>query len=296
MNEPPLSVTTDEVLDLVRQEWSPQVTSLVHLPVGFGGWHWRADLAGVPAFFVTLDQPLWHDAVTAEATYAGAAELGRSLDFVLAPLVSARGTVTVPCGTTWLSCTPWVPGTTPSRFGADAAGHLRRLHATPPPAGLSRWEPQVDPGLVDLLRDWTQSSWGDGPHGEPARAAVLAGLPAVDAGLAAYLPLSDRVDPADAVVTHGEPDVHNQWRTDGGRLLLLDWETLRLAPRERDLLNEGARHIEHDPHLLELFRLEWQLSEVQGYAEWLRGPHTDDADTRTALAGLQQELSGLPRA
>lgn len=244
MNEPPTSVTTEEVLDLVRREWSPQVTSLV---------------------------------------------------FVLAPLVSARGTATVPCGTTWVSCTPWVPGTTPSRFGSAAARHLRLLHATPPPAGLARWEPQGSPDLVDLLRDWTRSSWADGPHGESACAAVLAGLPAVGAGLTAYLPLSDRVDPADAVVTHGEPDVHNQWRTDGGRLLLLDWESMRLAPRERDLLNEGSRHIKHDPHLLKLFRLEWQLTEVHSYAEWLRGPHLDDADTRTALAGLRQELAGLTR-
>lgn len=97
------------------------------------------------------------------------------------------------------------------------------------------------------------------------------------------------------MATHGEPHVHNQWRTADGRLLLIDWETLRLAPPERDLGGGIAELLPHDPAMLRLFRLEWHLSEICSFSDWLRGPHEDDADTRTALRALAHELEGLQR-
>lgn len=293
MHEPPEGIADADVLALVRKGWDAQVQAVEHLPVGFGGWHWRADGPDGPRLFVTLDQRLWHTAESLEATYAGALALAHDLDFVHAPLPHRDGTLTVPCGDGSLSCTRWVDGSRPEEFGAEAAELVRRLHRAPVPPGVPTWSPAVPGGLTDELADWVSAPWSEGPFGEEARGQVLPALGAVRAGLTDYLELCRRVDPTTFVATHGEPHVHNQWRAGDGRLLLLDWETLRLAPAARDMGGGTEGWFEHDPSMLRLFRLEWHLSEIRSFSDWLRGPHEDDADTRTALRALAHEIKGL---
>ncbi|MEW1656795.1 MULTISPECIES: hypothetical protein [unclassified Streptomyces] len=97
----------------------------------------------------------------------------------------------------------------------------------------------------------------------------------------------------DWVPTHGEPHHANQVIGLFG-LRLVDWESLALAPRERDyadLLAAGAT-VRHDPALVELFALDWRLSEIAEYGRWFAAPHTDSDDDRTALGGLYEELNG----
>jgi spectinomycin phosphotransferase len=153
------------------------------------------------------------------------------------------------------------------------------------------WVAAVEDDLVDELRDWTATVWGHGPHGEDARSAVRASLGTLAGDLARYRRLLERLDRASYVTTHGEPGVHNQWRTQDGSLKVIDWETIRLAPAERDLLGDVGKHIRGDLELVELFRLDWKLSEIRSYSDWLRGPHHDDADTRVALDALKSELA-----
>ncbi len=90
--------------------------------------------------------------------------------------------------------------------------------------------------------------------------------------------------------------MHNQWRTHDGILRIIDWESIRLAPPERDLLGDVGKHIGGDPELIELFRLDWKLSEIRSYSDWLRGPHVDDGDTRVGLETLMRELVSQPIA
>lgn len=294
MHQPPTNLSDQQVLDRVRTRWCPDVTAVRHLAVGFGAWHWRAEVEGTARFFVTLDPPLWHTAESAEATYAAAAHLARTLDVVHACLPTRAGRFTSRLDQGWLSCTPWLEGHRPLSVGPEAVQALHRLHASRPPPAVLTWEPTVAADLVDELTAWVAGDGWAGPHGEVARAHVRAGLSgAVERGLTTYLRLRQGLDHATYVPTHGEPGAHNQWRTEDGRLLLLDWETLRFAPRERDLLDGYHERVEHDPDLLHLFRLEWRLSEVRSYAQWLRGPHEDDTDTRTALDGLRAELAAL---
>jgi spectinomycin phosphotransferase len=68
------------------------------------------------------------------------------------------------------------------------------------------------------------------------------------------------------------------------------------APRERDLVDavdSGAATVDalgaREP-MLELFRLDWRLSEIDAYSAWFSGPHGHSADDRTALGGLYAEL------
>ena len=69
--------------------------------------------------------------------------------------------------------------------------------------------------------------------------------------------------------THGEPHTANQLVTPTGRLLV-DWESLRRAPAERDLrvlVQDGHGDLcAPDWAMVEMFDLEWRLDEIAQYA------------------------------
>jgi len=72
-------------------------------------------------------------------------------------------------------------------------------------------------------------------------------------------------------------------------LRLVDWESLALAPRERDYADLDGPHA--DPAMVELFALDWRLSEIDEYARRFAAPHTGSDDGHTAPEGLHEELS-----
>ncbi len=290
MLERPPDVADDDVLALVRQHWEPAADAVEHLPVGWGAHHWRIDVAGEPALFATLDPDLpRHTRGRLEAAYASAAALG--LGFVWPQLPRADGHFTVPVGARTASVAAWLPGERPRESVAELPAMLSALHSVEPPATARSWVSELDPDLPLLVRDLLQQPWSD-PLGAAARDLLVEHLARVDAWAREHARLVALADPATYVVTHGEPGVHNQWLA-RGRTWLLDWESLLLAPRERDLatlVHEG-RDVDHDPQMVRLFDLEWRLSEIWSFARWLQGPHTGDADDHTALGGLTEELT-----
>ncbi|MDZ5664077.1 hypothetical protein SFC79_20040 [Nocardioides sp. S-58] len=290
MLEPPDDLTDAEVLEAVRRHWAPEADAVEHLPVGWGAHHWRVDAAGEPAYFATLDPDLpRHTRATLEAAYASAAALG--LDFVWPSLPTLDGDVTLPVGARTASVARWLPGERPETSVAELPGMLAELHATPPPRTARAWASEVDADLPGRLRALLQQPW-EGPLGPAARELVVDHLTQVGAWSREHARLAALADPATYVVTHGEPGVHNQWLA-RGRTWLLDWESLLLAPRERDLatlVHEG-RAVDHDPEMVRLFDLEWRLSEVWSFARWMQGPHLGGADDHTALGGLTYELT-----
>ncbi len=295
MRERPPHVSDADVLAGVREHWDDAADSVEHLPLGFGAHHWR-----VGDLFVTLDLlGRRHSRVSLEATYAAAAALAeQGLDFVLAGVPARGDTFTVPLGDDGsLSATPWRTGTAgdgsfSKERAATTAGFLDRLHATRPPPGLSVWHPLVGAGLADQLAARTAGPWTAGPHGETARTALRSRLAEIATWTADYQRLAVGTDPATWVPTHGEPDTGNQLATGDG-VVLVDWESLMLAPAERDLrtlTDAGHPHPRATHGLLALFDLEWRLDEVAQYATWFEGPHGDTENDRIALGGLQHEL------
>jgi len=84
---------------------------------------------------------------------------------------------------------------------------------------------------------------------------------------------------------------------------LIDWQTARVAPSERDLwslIDEDARsgqdytkwsgHI-LDDSALDLYRRWWSLCEVSLYAADLHAEHTNTPKTEIAWNGLREHLA-----
>lgn len=283
-------MTDDEILDLVRAEWDDRADAVEHLPVGWGAHHWRVDVTGEPTLFLTLDIDLpRHTLASLEAAYSSAAAL--DLDFVWPSLPTRRGAYVVPLRSRKASVTGWLDGSRPAESVAELPDLLARLHAAQPPPGARTWSTEVEPLLGDRLRDLLPQDWS-GPLGPAARQLVVEHLSQVGGWAREHERLLALADPSTYVVTHGEPHVRNQWVA-RGRTWLIDWESLVLAPRERDLatlVHEG-RDVDHDPRMLRLFDLEWRLGEIWSFAQWLQGPHVGDDDDHTALGGLTEELT-----
>jgi spectinomycin phosphotransferase len=294
MREPPPDLDDPNVLDAVRGHWDDAVVQVEHLPVGFGAHHWAAyDEAG-PRLFVTYDalNPR-HAAASLEAAYSGAAALrAHGLEFVLAPLPVASGAFTVPLANGTLSCTPWVAGESGGPLDTRRTTEaLARLHATPPPPGLPRWRPLVGVDFAPVTAALTERTWGPGPYADAARAAVRRHLADLERWTRRYHHLSGVARARDWVATHGEPHSDNQLLTPHGRLLV-DWESLKLAPVELDLrtLVDAGVGAGTDPEMLELFDLEWRLDEISQYAAWFAAPHSGSPDDEIAFGGLLHEL------
>ncbi|WP_171161739.1 phosphotransferase [Streptomyces sp. I05A-00742] len=301
----PSFIDDDTIADAVTAHWlSHDVTQVDYLPWGFGAHHWRVTGGGA-TLFVTLDQLApRHTGASLEAAYAGAAELAAAgLEVVCAPVPARSGTFTVEVGAGALSVTPWLDGRTPTEAEAGRPEHvgelvdaLAALHRAVPPQGLRPWAPRVGPGFADALRVRAARPWASGPFAEEARSAIAARGAAIGRWTDRYLELAGvALSRRDGwVPTHGEPHNDNQLVGAFG-LRLVDWESLSLAPRERDysdLLTVGASdRLDADPAMVELFALDWRLSEIAEYADWFAAPHTGTEDDRTALEGLHEELS-----
>jgi spectinomycin phosphotransferase len=308
MREPPAEPSEADVLDAVGTRWAIQVDAIEYLPLGFGAHHWKLSSAATPRLFVTLDRlGTRHTAQSLEAAYGAASTLALSgLEFVVAPLPSRSGRFTVPLAAGMLSCTPWVADAVAGtgRVADEAlavadADALSRLHGAEPPAGIPLWHPLVDRRLVVELVSRTAEPWTSGTYGERVRRLLVQHLAEISRWTARYHDLADRARQRRWVPTHGEPHTANQLiACPAGappRPRFVDWESLALAPAERDLrtlVDSGfAPLVTADPPMLEMFDLEWRLDEISQYADWFSSPHGNSADDRIAFDGLVEELA-----
>ena len=302
MRVPPDRPTAQEVLDTVRRHWAPGARMIVHLPLGFGAHHWRVDGDG-QSFFATLDviSPT-RTAESFERAYRGAQVLGNaSLRGVHPSLPSHDGRLTIECGGGLLSVATWIEGRSPTSSESEREQHraqvlalLAGLHGSPAPPGIDRWVPRVAERLAERVAGAVTAPWASGPCGESARKLLSDHLLKIDFRERRYWELRSVEERAAdrRVPTHGEPHASNQMLS-GGELLFVDWETLALAPRERDLTGFPAavrRAQGADPEMIEMFELEWTLSEIEEYQRWFRAPHTGGEDDLIALEDLREEL------
>jgi spectinomycin phosphotransferase/16S rRNA (guanine(1405)-N(7))-methyltransferase len=183
------------------------------------------------------------------------------------------------------------------------------LHGTPPGACKAmRVEDFCVPNRDELFRaiDDVAGSWDSGPYAEEARSLLSRHADGVERLLARYDRLAHdaRQRPEHMVVSHGEPHVGNVIVTGDG-WVLIDWDTVLLAPPERDLwmLASGERSV-IDAYeratartvmssMLDLYRLRWDVAEIAIYIAELRRPHRRSADTDAAWTNLHATLTRL---
>jgi spectinomycin phosphotransferase len=301
----PEDLTPDVVLDVVREHWDPGAVSAGYSPRGAGAHHWVVSGRHQPRWFVTADDVSANGRLAELLdTYAAARELAERGHHVVvptvAPLTDQTG-VGVTVGAYLLTVTPYLEGEPGSGAYADdnqralIAGALGGMHADPVPARIRAWIPgpplRSDLGrlMARLDRPWT-----GGPFSESVRAALQRSARELDRLYQRFDELAAKaVEERDHwVPTHGEPHTANVlWQLGGP--VLVDWESLRAAPRERDLRTvlrgaDGAEplsaYVAHggtadlDDDMVELFDLEWWLWEVASYAVRFHGPHSGDAD------------------
>jgi spectinomycin phosphotransferase len=300
------------VVAALRDGWGFVPAVLDYAPVGGGSYHWHAvDPDGSRAFVTVddLDQKTWLGDTRASSfeglldAFNAAAELAASgLAFVVAPVRTREGAPLVRLDDRYtLALFPFIEGE-PGAWGGYATDADRlavvelvaAVHRVPAAARTIGLELTGREQLEGALRE-LDVPWTGGPLAEQTREAMHAAAPA----LVDLLAVADRLRAgAEAhgvrsVVTHGEPHSGNVVRTSGGPVLV-DWDTVGLAPPERDLwMLTGEGMEEHyglpvNGAALEYFRLSWDLKDLAEYLNVLRAPHTDNDDTRAWLGFVRR--------
>ncbi len=318
----PTGLPAERVGAAVRDEWGVEVATVEHLQVGGGAWHWRIEDEYGPAWFATVESVRTSDERRRLlSAYEATAELASRLPFVVPPVRTrdARLAVDVAPGLL-LTLAPYLeglPGSGPMADDAErgrVAGLLGDLHRHPRPRHLPVWRPRIGwhphAGREELERCLAQQGWSGGPWSGPAERLLSDARTALTRAIRRFLLLGAAVAGSIDrwVVTHGEPHTANLISTpDGPRLV--DWGTVCLAPRERDLretlgradgdepwfayVAAGGRPEPLSPDTLELFALEWHLSEIAEHAVRFSRAHEDTADDRRCFADLETEVAAL---
>jgi hypothetical protein len=321
----PDDVTDADVVAVLREGWAIAARAIGYAAVGFGSHHWRVVDADGRPWFVTVDDldtklksatDRRHDAChRLDAALSIARSLhDRGLAFVVAPVVSRVGAVVHPINDRYVAALyRHVDGTTHDwgPFPHDAArtavlDRIIEVHRAPvafaPDALVDDFTIPSRDELAAALVD-TSRSWRTGPFGERARQLLLANRAAVADVLAHYDSLVVIVagHRERMVLTHGEPHRGNTIDTSDG-VVLIDWDTALIAPRERDLwamIDEdpaiAQRYTEQtgvvlDDQATRLYRLWWDLCEIAIYVTQFRAEHRDNEDTRVAWRSLQSYL------
>ncbi len=323
---PPLSLDETRLADGLARSWGLDAYRVDYIPKGFGSYHWLAETSG-HRYFLTVDDleiKPWlggdPDATFGglEAAYDSALALRQQakLGFVVAPILQLGGGTSLRLSERYaLTVFPFMEGE-PGVWGGviswmDRDQLLRRLaelhQSTSVVASRVPRHGLVLPGravleaaLSDLDRPWTS-----GPFSEPARRELANHAATIHEWMTAFDHLASLVERGggEQVVTHGEPHPGNLIHTDDG-MLLVDWDTVTLAPPERDLWmfddgspNALAPYVEASDRMVDeaaiaLFRLAWTLSDVAAFTALFRSDHGDNQGAEKSLRALNASLVG----
>ncbi|MDP9303829.1 MAG: aminoglycoside phosphotransferase family protein [Actinomycetota bacterium] len=302
---PPEEFETSTLIDVLPDGWGFDVEAVHYAAVGGGSYHWVVEDVEGKRGFVTaddLDQKPWlgdtHESAfdgLRRAFETAVALRDGGLDFVVAPIPTTRGEAVRRIGPGYtIALFPFVDGQTGTYGHYETAERaallttLAELHRAPVVGSVTSRVDLDLPGrrrLEAALRELSQT-WSAGPFSERARKLLAPHA----SDVVELLALSDRlsIDVArrstDWVVTHGEPHGGNVMRV-GESHVLVDWDTVALAPPERDLWMlvgdngeeangySAATGHEVDAVAMNFFRLRWDLADIAAFSDLLRSPH-----------------------
>lgn len=328
MKTQPNDVSNDAVAAMLAERWNLNDVSLRYLPVGFGSHHWIAERPGGERWFATVDDlrldRLGANVDEAFATLRNALGMATALrdnarlDFVVGSLPDVDGEPIFRLGERYaIAVFPFLD-VEATEFGefrraSDREEALRlvaRVHNATrevDTGGLRRDTLVVpDRATLHVALNQMEQPWTAGPYAEPARSLLRDHSGTLRGKLGRFDQIATQVmeDSSDWVVSHGEPHSGNILRTLAGKFIMVDWDTVGYAPRERDLwmlVNEahpdwsayadeaGVAALSADS--MDAYRLWWDLSEIACYVGWCRAPHEHTEDMEIAWTSLQAYLT-----
>jgi spectinomycin phosphotransferase len=305
--------------DVLADGWGFEVVAADYAPLGAGSYHWLVrDRTGERGFVTVddLDHKSWlgNDRDLAfdglRCAFDTAAALRDSgLSFVVAPTTARDGETVLRVAPRYaLALFPFVDGQGNTFGRHESAGErativalLAELHqASAYVAAVANRVGLELPGRHHLDRALSEldEPWQGGPLSEPARAALAAHAAAVAelVAVADRLAASITARGSGWVVTHGEPHAGNVIQA-GARRLLVDWDTVALAPPERDLwmvvdsAEDAAAYTaatgrEVDDDAVSFFRITWDLKDLAECLGALRSPHRRNEDMQRIYGTL----------
>jgi spectinomycin phosphotransferase len=340
----PAGVTERDVARALADGWGLAAETLRYAAVGGGSYHWVVTAGHPERWFVTVDdlddkgwlgrsRPAVFSGLRAAMDAALWLRREAGLGFVLAPVPALDGQAVRPLGDRHaVAVFPFLPGSPgqwdeplPGPELAELVVMLAALHRVDPAAvRLPRreivlsWRGDLEIALRELGRPWT-----GGPFTEPARALLSGAAGPVRRGLDTLDQwASGPAAAANLVITHGEPHPGNVIRMAAGGaggaglpaggagparggIMLIDWDTVALAPPERDLWmvateagDELRRYTELtgrpvDAAALELYRLRWALDDLSCFVRDLRAPHRRTPGTEHAWQALEITIAEI---
>ena len=322
VRDKPAGVSERELRHALDIGWQIETVSIRYAPVGGGSYHWVVRDSLDRQWFVTVDdldgkgwlgdsRPVVSKGLRTAMDTAFALRHHEGLRFVVAPVPALGGATVLPLGEKFtIAVFPFVHGAS-GRFGevlpADERGRLVdmlvALHgSTPAAAHASRfpvnvpWRGALETALRELGRPWH-----GGPFSEPARALIAETAGRIRQALATFDQLTERVKALEPVITHGEPHPANVMRA-GSDMMLIDWDTVGLAPPERDLWmvvgddgEQTRRYTEAtgravDPAALALYRIRWALDDISIDVRQFRSRHRRTEGTEISWQVLKSYL------
>jgi len=308
--------------------WGLAVEAIEYRPVGFGSYHWVVLDTGGTRWFVTVDDLDSKLQSPGEARSEAFGRLRAALatamhvrdsgaGFVVAPIPTLAGEPLVWADRRYgVALYPFVDGEAFSWGEFSSPAHRRgvldlvvALHSGP---GAASREAMADEFVVPhratlelTANDITH--WDAGPYARPASALLVENTQQIRRLLSRYddLVTEARRLPDRVVLTHGEPHPGNTMLTSAG-WVLIDWDTVLLAPPERDLwsLDPGdgsilgayadATGTTPEPPLLELYRIRWDLADMALFFNQFERPHSGNLDDQQSWDILCTLVERLP--
>ncbi len=317
MEARPRGIDDDHVSASLADSWGFAASDVAYAPIGFGSYHWVVRDERGDRRFVTVDD--LDAAGTSRADAFAALECSLStaralrdagLAFVVAPVPAIDGsTIRHLTARHTVAVFPYVEGRV-GRWGdvlsdgdrAALVELLARLHGSTTHVRSLAPRRDFEPiahsldVVAEAMRE-TADPWTRGPYGEPARQWLRARVDDVCSLMDDTRRLAEQVarSPDGLVVTHGEPHPGNVIRTPDG-LVLIDWDTVGLAPPERDLWRADKNALHRyaeltgrpaDRRAIALYRNAWTLADVAVFTRQFRSPHAENEDTTHAWHVLE---------
>lgn len=319
MLEPP-AVAEAVLVDCLRETYGLAAPRVAFLPLGADANTavYRVESAEGRFFFKLRGGDFNAAAVLAPKFFSE-----RGIRQVIAPLRTRTGELWAELGPYTAVLAPFVAGQDgyaarlDARQWSEFAAALKALHTAPVPMELARVVPREEysPRYREQVRELLRRGLA-GPYADAVAEATARLLQEQRAVIEDLLRRAERLAqrlrsrPGKFVLCHADLHAGNLLIDPGGALFLVDWDTLTLAPRERDLMFIGAGLLggwyspkeeealfypfygaqQVDPAAITYYRYERIIQDIAAFSEELLQSGASGADRPQSLRFLRSNF------